>query len=175
MQNANFVTLEHRARLFATVAHYGQARKYTGEPYIVHPEAVANLVREVEGRTDVMLAAAWLHDTVEDTYVTHEYLRAEFGPAVAGLVDQLTDVSRPWHGNREIRKARDREHLAFASPEAKTIKLADLIDNSRSILAHDPGFAQLYIAEKRALLAVLREGDAKLWRQAHDIVQESGF
>lgn len=174
MQEFTFATLEQRARAFATMAHRGQTRKYTGDPYIVHPEAVVKLVASVP-HTEAMLAAAWLHDVVEDTPVTLDYLRAEFGVEVAALVEQLTDVSRPWNGNRAIRKAMDREHLAFASPEAKTVKLADLIDNSRSIIERDPGFARTYVAEKRLLLEVLWQGDPILHGMATRIVRASGL
>lgn len=160
-----FMSLEDRARSFATWAHRNQKRKYTGDPYIRHPEAVAALVRGVP-HTEEMLAAAWLHDTVEDTEATARDIERLFGPAVAALVEQLTDVSRPSDGNRKLRKAKDREHTSRSSPEAKTVKLADLIDNSRSIAAHDPDFAAVYLEEKRLLLEVLREGNAWLWESA---------
>lgn len=157
-----------RAQAFATRHHaaVGQVRKYTGEPYIVHPAAVVALVRSVP-HTPEMLAAAWLHDTLEDTAATYEELLADFGAEVTALVDMLTDASRPSDGNRAARKAIDREHTAQASPEAKTIKLADLIDNTRSIMRHDPdGFGRVYISEKRALLHVLRDGDPTLYHLA---------
>ena len=152
-----------RARMFATAAHaaVGQLRKYTFEPYIVHPAEVAAIVEEYGG-TDAMIAAAWLHDTVEDTGVTSELIRKEFGDEVAELVGWLTDVSRPDHGNRAQRKAVDRAHTASAPAAAQTIKLADLICNTRSIMAHDAKFAQTYLAEKRLLLEVMTKGDARL-------------
>lgn len=161
-------SLEAKAQAFA--GHYhgiiDQRRKYTGEPYIVHPAAVVGIVRTVP-HTEEMLAAAWLHDTVEDTPATIEEVRRTFGRAVAGLVEMLTNVSRPEDGNRAKRKAIDLAHLAKASPEAKTIKLADLIDNTSSIVARDPAFARVYLSEKAKLLEVLREGDALLWEHAH--------
>ena len=155
--------LEEKARTFAEAAHAGidHRRKYTNEPYINHPAAVVALVRSVP-HTEAMLAAAWLHDTVEDTPVTLAQIEAEFGPEVAALVDQLTDVSRPQDGNRKTRKAIDLAHTAQASAPAKTIKLADLIDNTRTIATYDPSFARVYLAEKAALLEVLREGDITL-------------
>jgi (p)ppGpp synthase/HD superfamily hydrolase len=163
--------LEERARAFATAAHarVGQVRKYTGVPYITHPAAVAEIVRSVP-HTPEMLAAAWLHDVVEDTGTPATAILEAFGPEVAELVAWLTDVSTPADGNRARRKAIDCAHSAKATPAAKTVKLADLIDNSRSILAHDPGFARLYLAEKRALLGVLRDGDETLWARADEIV-----
>ena len=159
--------LVERARIFATAAHaaVAQLRKYTNEPYIVHPAEVVEIVRTVE-HTDTMLAAAWLHDTVEDTGVTLETIRAEFGAEVADLVGWLTDVSRPDHGNRAQRKAVDRAHTAAAPAAAQTIKLADLISNTRSIVAHDPKFAVTYLAEKRLLLEVMTRGDAELLARA---------
>ena len=93
-----------------------------------------------------------------------------FGNEVADLVYWLTDVSRPEDGNRAVRKNIDLLHIAGASPAAKTIKLADIISNSRSILTHDRKFAQVYIPEKAALLSVLTEGDAGLWIQANQLV-----
>jgi (p)ppGpp synthase/HD superfamily hydrolase len=158
-----------RAHTFATSAHAGQKRKYTGENYITHPEAVAALV-STRLHTPEMIAAALRHDVVEDTGETIEGIRLWFGDTVADLVDQLTDVSRPKDGNRAVRKALDRDRLAKASPEAKTIKLADLIDNTRSIVQHDPGFAKVYMAEKAALLEVLKEGDSVLWAMAKEFV-----
>ena len=160
-----------RARVFATAAHaaVGQVRKYTFEPYIVHPTEVASIVATVP-HTNEMLAAAYLHDTVEDTGVSIVDIQKEFGNEVASLVGWLTDVSKPEQGNRAVRKAIDREHTAMAPAAAQTVKLADLIANSRSILAHDPAFAKVYLEEKRMLLEVLTRGDATLMAQARRIV-----
>jgi len=165
------MTMVERARVFATAAHaaVGQVRKYTFEPYIMHPAEVAGIVATVP-HTDVMLAAAWLHDTVEDTGVSIVDIQKEFGNEVASLVSWLTDVSEPEQGNRAVRKAIDREHTAMAPAAAQTVKLADLIANSRSILAHDPAFAKVYLEEKRMLLEVLTRGDATLMVQARQIV-----
>ena len=165
--------MEDKARLFAEAAHAGinQRRKYTGEPYINHPAAVVELVRSVP-HTPEMIAAAWLHDVLEDTPAGLATIIIEFGAEVAILVNHLTDISQPSQGNRAARKAIDRAHTAKASPAAKTIKLADLIDNSRSIVAHGPGFCEVYIAEKALLLEVLREGDATLWAMAADLVNQ---
>jgi (p)ppGpp synthase/HD superfamily hydrolase len=159
--------LESRALAFATAAHESidQRRKYTGEPYIVHPVAVAELVKSVP-HTEEMVAAALLHDVVEDTPVSIEEVDAEFGAEVAMLVSWLTDVSRPEDGNRATRKNRDLEHTRQAPAAAQTIKLADLIDNTRTIKAHDPAFWKVYRREKLALLRVLRNGDPNLWQRA---------
>lgn len=165
------MTVVERARVFATAAHaaVGQKRKYTFEPYIVHPTEVASIVASVP-HTEEMLAAAYLHDTVEDTGVTMDDIEAEFGSEVRQLVGWLTDVSQPHDGNRAHRKAVDREHTARAPANAQTIKLADLISNCTSILVHDEAFAKIYLEEKRLLLEVLTKGDPILLERARSIV-----
>lgn len=161
-----------RASQFAKQAHAAidQRRKYTREPYIVHPAAVARLVASVSD-DEAMICAAWLHDVVEDTAVTIAQIEIEFNPDIASLVADLTDVSTPADGNRETRKLIDLKHTQAASPRAKTVKLADLIDNSSSISHHDPRFAKIYMAEKRRLLGVLQEGDQRLFAIANEIVE----
>lgn len=163
--------LELRAKDFATRHHaaVGHKRKYTGEDYINHPVSVAEIVRSVP-HTEAMLCAALLHDVVEDTKATLDDVERLFGHEVACLVEMLTDVSTT-AGNRAVRKAIDRAHTAKASADAKTIKLADLIDNSRSIIKHDAKFAKVYLAETMLLLDVLRGGDATLWNMANEIVK----
>src|SRR4051812_49014301 len=121
-----------KALAFATECHQWQKRKYTGEPYIVHPIAVAKIVSSVT-RDDEIVAAALLHDVVEDCGVMHLEILDGFGPRIASLVENLTDISRPSDGNRAARKAIDLEHTARAHPDAKTIKLADLLDNTKDI------------------------------------------
>ncbi len=161
-----------KASQFAEAAHAAidQRRKYTREPYIVHPAAVARLVASVSD-DESMICAAWLHDVVEDTPVTIAEIEIEFGEDIATLVAELTDISMPADGNRDARKLIDLKHTQTASPRAKTVKLADLIDNTGSITRHDPGFAKTYLAEKRRLLSVLREGDQTLHAMASEIVE----
>jgi (p)ppGpp synthase/HD superfamily hydrolase len=157
-----------KAQVYAMAAHAAvkQRRKYTGDPYIVHPAEVAKIVAGVPGATPDMVAAAWLHDVVEDTGCTITDIHMGFGADIASLVGWLTDVSRPEDGNRAKRKAMDRAHSAQAPAEAQTIKLADLISNSRSIMQHDPEFARTYLEEKRLLLEVLTKGDPGLHAEA---------
>lgn len=159
-----------RALHFARMAHTGQKRKYTGEPYVHHPGAVMALVAGVDGHTEDMLAAALLHDVLEDTRATYAELMMWFGHVVAQLVEEVSDISEPWMGNRARRKEIDRDHVAKASAAGKTIKLADLIDNTRTIVQHDPDFARVYLREKRALLEVLDDGDPGLLIKAWDQV-----
>jgi (p)ppGpp synthase/HD superfamily hydrolase len=163
------MTLEDRARTFATAAHaaVAQLRKYTNEPYIVHPAEVVAILKTVP-HTEAMIAAAWMHDVVEDTGVSIELVRAEFGSEVSDLVGWLTDVSRPEQGNRATRKAIDRAHTAAAPSEAQTIKCCDLISNTRSIMEHDVEFARVYLAEKRQLLEVMTRADPVLLARARE-------
>ena len=161
--------LVQKALTFATIAHDGQIRKYTKQPYIVHPIEVMEIVSTVE-HDDEMLAAALLHDVVEDTIVTIEEIRQEFGSDVAFLVDELTDVSKPEDGNRAHRKAMDRAHSSQACSRAQTIKLADLISNARDIVQHDESFAKVFLNEKRQLLQVMIEGDSGLYKIALSLV-----
>lgn len=165
------MSLVERAELFAIAAHsaVGQTRKYTGEPYWHHPRAVAGIVASVTDDPE-MIAAAWLHDVVEDTQVEHVTIWTLFGARVGDLVIHLTDISKPEDGNRAMRKEVDRAHISIGPPEAKTIKLADLIDNTSSIVARDPGFAKVYLAEKAKLLEVLRDGDPVLWNRAEKML-----
>lgn len=162
---------EKKAMDIAVRAHGSQARKYSGQPYIVHPAEVAALVRSVH-HTEDMLAAAWLHDTLEDTDLDPRVIREELGESVLDLVLMLTDVSVKSDGNRKVRKEIDRVHTSKASPSAKTVKLADLISNSLSIREHGRGFVRVYLAEKRELLNVLKEGNAVLWARAAELAKD---
>ena len=157
---------------FAAEAHTGQVRKYTGEPYINHPVEVMNIVKSVP-HTEDMLCAALLHDVVEDCGVTLNEINDIFGVEVCFMVNDLSDLSIPEDGNRVKRKEIDRVWISRAERTSKTIKLADLISNSKSILEHDKDFAKVYIKEKELLLEVLTEGDPTLYAQAKDIVKRA--
>lgn len=161
-----------RALAFAHDAHgrIGQVRKYSGEPYIRHPIEVMEIVRTVP-HTEAMLAAALLHDTVEDTAVEQVDIEREFGPTIAALVLELTDQCHS--GNRAARKSAEARRLGTISPEAQTIKLADLISNTRSIIEHDPGFARVYLREKLQILQVMTAGDPALAAQANSQIDDA--
>lgn len=158
--------LVERARRFAEQAHNAidHRRKYSGRPYTEHLERVA---ARVAGVTDdqAAIAAAWLHDVVEDTPATHGDVAREFGPRVAELVHAMTDVEKE-HGNRAARKAADRTRLAQAPAAAHTVKLADVMDNAEDIAGNDPHFARIFLDEMGALLEVLTRGDPKLLAEA---------
>ena len=128
-------TLLDRAIVFAVRAHAGTERRGKGFPYIVHPmeamEIVATMTCDQE-----LLAAAALHDTVEDTDVTIEQIRTEFGDRIASLVASESDtvldglsVEESWHARKQA--AIDR--LAHASHDAKIVALGDKLSNMRAI------------------------------------------
>ncbi|MEG8222282.1 HD domain-containing protein [Sphingomonas sp. HH69] len=163
---ASLPNLVEKALAFATEAHgsIGQLRKYSGEAYINHPIEVMRIVKTAARYTDVMLAAALLHDTIEDTPVTNDDVEREFGTDVATMVMELTDQCH--QGNRAMRKAAEAARLGMISPNAQTVKLADFISNSASIVEHDPGFAMKYLREKMQVLEVMTDGDAGLYARA---------
>ena len=166
--------LVKQAILFATEAHQriDHRRKYSGQPYAVHLDRVAKIVATITDDEE-MIAAAWLHDVVEDTPATLGDVEREFGVPVTQLVRELTDVSKPGDGNRSVRKKLDKEHLALASDRAQTIKLADLIDNCKDITQHDQRFARVYLNEMGSLLQVLTKADEGLMRRAQKTMSKS--
>ncbi len=170
-----------KAHNFAHIAHaeIGQTRKYTNEPYIVHPEKVAYIIKMIGGSED-MICAAYLHDVLEDVSIKHDAfgedeIEYEFGKNVLELVKWVTDVSKKEDGNREKRKFKDIDHLSKAPAKAQTIKLADIIDNSINIVEYDLNFSKIYLKEKRLLLSVLHRGNKNLWNIANDILLKYGY
>jgi (p)ppGpp synthase/HD superfamily hydrolase len=175
---------------YASVQH---RRKYGKEPYIVHPWAVAELVKSVGG-TEIMVSAAFLHDVLEDVpkYDRHELIwtllegvdgwKSRFEGQdenwegkcrqVVDLVQWLTDPATKEDGNRETRIAINLKHIAAAPVEAKTIKLADMIDNTASIIRDDPTFAIRYMAEKKDALPLLAEGHPHLFSRCSEQVRQ---
>jgi len=128
-------SLLDRAIIFAVKAHAGTERRGKGFPYIVHPMEAVEIVSTITSDQE-LLAAAALHDTVEDTAVTVEQLRAEFGDRVASLVADESDTftegvseQDSWHSRKQA--AIDR--LSKASHDAKIVALGDKLSNMRAI------------------------------------------
>lgn len=124
-----------RAIIFAVKAHAGTERRGKGYPYIVHPLEAVEIVSTMTADQE-LLAAAALHDTVEDTDVTVEQIRAEFGDRIASLVADESDEmpvglseEESWHG----RKRAAIERLSKASHDAKIVALGDKLSNMRAI------------------------------------------
>lgn len=179
-----------RAMEFAHAAHdsIGQKRKYPPQdPYWVHTDRVAGLVEQYHGKPS-MVAAAHLHDVLEDVEpelikqgrtadlrrFNDEYLAfpLDVREMVVELTHTYTVESYPgW--SRKKRKLAEVARLATATRNSKSIKLADLIDNSSSIVEHDPDFARVYLDEKALMLEVLKGGNHELWNLAHKVLKES--
>jgi len=126
-----------RAAAFAAHKHRDQRRKgVAATPYINHPIAVANVLANEAAITDeVILAAALLHDTIEDTKTAHAELVAEFGASIASVVAEVTDDKSL---SKAERKRLQIEHAAHISHAAKLVKLADKICNVRDMVAAPP-------------------------------------
>jgi myo-inositol-1(or 4)-monophosphatase len=124
-----------RAIIFAVNAHHNTERRGKGFPYIVHPMEAVEIVATITPDQE-LLAAAALHDTIEDTDVTYEQLREVFGERIANLVhaesDQFTEgvtEEDSWHDRKQA--AIDR--LAAAPYEAKIVAMGDKLSNMRAI------------------------------------------
>lgn len=127
--------LFEKAIAFAVEAHKGQKRKGKDKPYILHPLEVAAIVGTYSNDPEV-LAAAVLHDTVEDTGATIEDIRSEFGPRVAYLVAGESENKRedlPAESTWKIRKCETIKHLEGADRETKLICLGDKLANIREM------------------------------------------
>jgi GTP diphosphokinase / guanosine-3',5'-bis(diphosphate) 3'-diphosphatase len=127
-----------RAKRFALQHHAGQRRPNASqEPFVLHLAEVAGYVAD-EGWPEVVVAAAWLHDVVEDTPVTVAELRSAFGDDVAEVVAGLTDpeghAGLPLHE----RKRRQARRLGGLPEEVKVVKLADQVSNVRSVVDDPP-------------------------------------
>jgi hypothetical protein len=149
------------AKLFANIGHQRITLKRNPELQSceLHLRAVAQIVSSVTQDEDV-IAAAWLHDVVEDTAVTIGDVERKFGTTVGKLVGELTMLRRPENEANHIVFAK--KHFARISGAAKTIKLADVIDTCRDLHKNAPASLPAYVAEASELLQVLEGGDTRL-------------
>jgi guanosine-3',5'-bis(diphosphate) 3'-pyrophosphohydrolase len=152
------------ALAFAAHKHRDQRRKDPeASPYINHPIALADVLVNEAGVTDVeVLAAALLHDTVEDTATTADEVAREFGPRVGRIVAEVTDDKRL---PKAERKRAQIEHASSLSPEAKLVKLADKICNLRDVAERAPAGWSLerrreYFDWAKRVVDRLRHGEA---------------
>lgn len=148
------------ACLFAEEQHRGQLRKFTNEPYVTHPMRVARMVGQFTMDPHVV-AAALLHDVLEDTDTTSNEILMHFGIRVQAMVEALTD-SPLEVGNRKTRKAIDHQRLRDAGSDVHLIKICDMVDNWRSISIHDPNFAILFRREAIEFVNSLTDLDPHL-------------
>lgn len=169
--NTKMIDKNENAKWLAHEAHEGQFRKFTGEPYIVHPKQVHDKVavfceskKLPEEKKQLMKRSSWLHDVEEDCpQISHERIVSETDIETLNLVLELTNPSKGSKEPRAVRKKMDRDHLATVSWEAKVIKLCDRIVNLSDMQkCPDKSFIALYAKESRALLEVLRGTDQEL-------------
>lgn len=157
LQYKDFVKLYGAAISFAMTAHAGQVRKYTGLPYVTHPIEVGFGLYE-DGAASREIIAGILHDVIEDTDYTFEDIVDGFGKDVAALVLELTDhYTKELYPqlNRAHRKDLEAQRLGGASYSAKKVKLADIANNTSTIVKQDPAFAVTYLAEASNLIRLL--------------------
>ena len=137
MSNDDALDLVLRAVSFAAHKHREQRRKdEKASPYINHPIALALILRE-EGKVEdpVVIAAALLHDTIEDTDTTYQEIRGQFGSHVADIVAEVTDTK--WL-DKGTRKRLQLTKASKSSAGAKLVKIADKIANLRDIIGNSP-------------------------------------
>lgn len=175
------MNIAFKAMELARKAHASQRRKYTNAPYTDHLAEVAGIVATITDfdtiHPEALIATAWLHDIVEDCGYTAEHLWAELDPKSENIteIEQIVRgvlwLSDMEEGNRSTRKQLSRERLASAPHWVQTIKCADLISNTGSIVQLDPAFAKVYLEEKRLLLDVMTKADRRLWNIANQLSQ----
>ncbi|WP_029581662.1 HD domain-containing protein [Bradyrhizobium sp. URHD0069] len=155
--------------------HSGQQRKGRGnEPYVNHLAEVANLLSiATEGKDAELVAASWLHDTIEDTETTHQELARTFGERVAALVVEVTDdMTLPKHERRR----RQIIDAPQKSPGARLIKIADKISNIRARIVPQPNQDERddlidYLAWAEKVVAGCRGSNAVLDRMFDETVR----
>ena len=176
------------AIIFAVKAHSGTVRKNSGVPYILHPLEAAVIAASLTGDEEVM-AAAVLHDTVEDTEASAEDIRARFGARVAALVAAETEDKRPGQPAADtwrLRKEESLRELAEAEdPGVKILWLADKLSNMRGLYRswqkdgsaiwerfnqNDPAEQAWYYRSVTKLLAEL--GKSEAWQELNDLVEK---
>ncbi len=171
-----------KIRDFANKAHGNQKRKYTPEPYIVHPERVMYICKAYTEDIAVQ-GAALLHDVLEDTSTTKDQIRnfiselldEELAERMIKYVVELTDIYEKKHypnWNRKKRRSREAKRLAKVSGEAQTVKYADILDNCREIVVHDPDFAKRFLSECKMLLRHMDKGNPDLFHETWQLVNE---
>jgi len=147
--------LFEKARLMALSAH--AAQRYGDKPYEWHLQAVVSVLERFgasldDRETADLLVAAWLHDSLEDTALTHGEIVEELGAEIAELVRRVTDEPGT---SRKVRKpatyAKTRQH-----PRAITLKLADRIANAEASAENHPGRFQMYAREHAEFVAALK-------------------
>lgn len=172
-----------KAAWTAREAHSRQVRKWGRGPFHFHVARVAGLVAAHPGMGagEEAVAAAYLHDTVEDGVLTSDQVLAEFGPGVWHTVMELTNASKlipeadRERMSRAERKEMDRVKLGTVSWEAKIIKMYDRLDNLRDLETAPRDFVQKYLDESRALLDVIGHADPALLHHVLEVCDDLAY
>jgi (p)ppGpp synthase/HD superfamily hydrolase len=147
------------AELFARYAHgtTGVVRRYSNTPYIIHPQDVASTLATFD-MGPKLVAAGWLHDTVEDVdWVTDALIRQRYGEEVANHVRDVTKTTTAADGTRAWRLDVELQRLRGIPPSSQTLKTADVLSNIRGLEGQNDKFARRGIQEKaHALMALSR-------------------
>lgn len=147
-------TLIEQAKQFAIARHEGH--QYGSHPYSFHLEMVA-LIAKANGADEEQIAAAWLHDSIEDAGVTYEDISQRFGVKVADIVWALTGI-----GQTRLERVLDAVEKIERTPGAGLVKLADRFANvSTSITDHQSRFARRYVSEHPLMRAIFPECELK--------------
>lgn len=161
------------AAAFAHKAHATQTRKRSLTPYIEHPRRVADAVTGLSYSTPEMVAAAWLHDVVEDTPITLAFIEARFGRKVAEYVGWLTNrftkEAFP-ELNRAQRKHLEAVRLSYAPREVKVIKMFDRIDNLTD--KPDKSLMAVYLDESMELYYALRDAHPEVAGLLRSLIEQ---
>lgn len=175
------MNIVEKAKEWAHAAHdsIGQKRKYSGDNYWVHTDRVADALKEA-GESEEVQAAGHLHDDLEDVAdknvkFNEAAMLIDFGTKITELVKEVTNVYTKENYpnlNRAERKRLEHKRLSTISKEAKSIKLADIIDNVTGVIDNDIGFGKVFVFEKSQLLVYLRDGNESLYKKATKAVAD---
>ena len=140
---------------FAEQMHKGQIRKGDKKPFVVHPKAVYSILKSFRVKDKILLVAAWLHDTIEDTSATYNIIKKKFNKEVAELVKQLSS------SKKEILAVGKAEYLLKKmlqmSKNALTLKLADRLHNVSDIMTMPKNTSEKTYDQTKYILTGLRE------------------
>ena len=170
------MNLIEKAEKIAREAHKDQKRKWSDDPYFVHPERVAKKVSELKGANEVDVAAAYCHDVIEDTDFPPEELEKQLGSEVLNLVLELTNPTHTpeWDKKRRIEKRlADWQHLLTISDRAKRIKMVDRWDNLQDMgFAQPNSFLRKYLVESRIILEILKPADYNMAKELEAVIED---
>ncbi len=162
-----------RAAMFAADAHRNQMRKYHAAPYIVHPARVASTLM-TKGATPDLVAAAWLHDVVEDCGVDLSVIEDKFNARVKYYVWAMTNPSKQCiDKSRAERKQIDKLHWTrITSSAAQWLKAEDRLDNLRDAWAAPQEWREQYAKESEALIHVLTNAPDDVVADCQNVIDQ---